>query len=66
MGGVTAAQIGPWRNAFNSHLAQVALGDLAIDLQALVLQLDANPTRAVEWIPGVDFVNPMFHADLRR
>jgi hypothetical protein len=63
VGGVAAAQIGTRRDSFNPHLVHVALDGLAIDLHALVLQVDANPARAVERIPGVDLVDPMFHSD---
>ena len=61
-----AAQIWPWANPNNPHLAHVPLHGFAIDDQLMVAcQDDFDPPRAVGGLIGVNLINRVFDRHLR-
>ncbi len=51
------AQVRPWRDAGDPHLAHVALYPLAIDRCEVLLQQHSQLPRAIKWVRRVEFVD---------
>ena len=63
---IAAAQIGPWTDPNNPHLAHVPLHGFAIDDQLMVTrQDDFDPARPIGGLIGVNLINRVFDRDLR-